>query len=80
MHEVSATDAARNFSDLLDAVEHRGERFIILRRGRVVAELQPVSFGRGDEVKALLAGHVPEQGWAEDVARVRALLRIEERG
>jgi antitoxin (DNA-binding transcriptional repressor) of toxin-antitoxin stability system len=37
--EVSATDAARNFSKILDAVEHRGEHFTIIRRGKVVAQL-----------------------------------------
>jgi diketogulonate reductase-like aldo/keto reductase len=31
---VSATDAARNFADLLDAIEHRGEHFTIVRRGQ----------------------------------------------
>ncbi|MBA2317940.1 MAG: type II toxin-antitoxin system prevent-host-death family antitoxin, partial [Euzebyales bacterium] len=34
MADVSATDAARNFADLLDAVE-RGAQFTIIRRGRV---------------------------------------------
>jgi hypothetical protein len=28
--EITATDAARNFADLLDAVEHRGEHFGLL--------------------------------------------------
>jgi prevent-host-death family protein len=77
--EVSATDAARNFSDLLDAVEHRGERFTIVRRGKVVAQLDPVSTGRGAEVKAVLQRHRPDRNFARDIASVRELLEIETR-
>jgi prevent-host-death family protein len=79
MPDVSATDAARNFADLLDAIEHRGEHFTIVRRGRAVAHLQPVSRGRGADVKALLRRHRPDGAWAEDLAALRGLLEIEER-
>ena len=50
MSEISATEAARNFADLLDAVEHRGETFTIVRRGKPIASLQPTRVrpgGRG---------------------------------
>jgi prevent-host-death family protein len=47
MSEITATDAARNFADLLDAVEHRGERFTILRRGKAIAILEPLKDGHG---------------------------------
>lgn len=79
MPEVSATEAARNFSDLLDAVEHRGEHFAIVRRGKVVAQLDPVQSGRGAEVKALLRHHRRDPNLADDVASVRGLLEIEAR-
>ena len=79
MPEVSATDAARNFSDILDAVEHRGERFTIVRRGKVVAQLDPVHSGKGVDVKAMLRRHRNETGFASDIASVRALLEIEAR-
>jgi prevent-host-death family protein len=39
-HRISATDASRTFSDLLDSVE-RGRRFVIHRRGRDVGVLAP---------------------------------------
>ena len=42
MTEVTATEASRRFADLLDGVEHRGERYTIVRRGRVIAQLEPV--------------------------------------
>jgi prevent-host-death family protein len=77
--DVSATEAARNFSDILDAVEHRGEHFTIVRRGRVVAHLDPVGTGKGADVKALLRRHKPDPGFATDVASVRSLLKIEAR-
>jgi antitoxin (DNA-binding transcriptional repressor) of toxin-antitoxin stability system len=38
---VSATDAARKFSDLLNRVEYRGERFVIERGGTAVCEMAP---------------------------------------
>ena len=79
MTEVSATDAARNFSDILDAVEHQGEHFTILRRGKVVAQLAPVSTGRGEDVKALLRRHRRDPEFTTDIASVRELLEIEVR-
>jgi antitoxin (DNA-binding transcriptional repressor) of toxin-antitoxin stability system len=78
MADVSATEAARNFADLLDAVE-RGERFTIIRRGKAVAHLEPPHHGRGDGVKAMLRKHRPDPGWAHELAQTRRLLRVEER-
>lgn len=80
MPEVTATDAARNFADLLDAIEHRGEHFTIVRRGKAIAHLEPMSGGGGSETKALLRSHRPDRNWAEDLHEVRGLLEIDERG
>lgn len=71
MSDLSATKATRNFSDLLDAVEHRGERFAIVRRGRAVARLEPVMRGRGAQAKQLLLD--------ADMEAARELLNVEER-
>ena len=79
MPEVSATDAARSFADLLDAVEHRGEDFTIVRRGRAIAHLEPMAKGRGGDIKALLARHRRDDGWRRDLDEVRALTEIDER-
>jgi prevent-host-death family protein len=79
MAEVTATEAARRLADLLDAVEHRGERFTIVRRGRVVAQLEPVAHGRGQDVKSMLRRHRADDRWADDLAATRDLLSIEER-
>ena len=79
MSEVSSTDAARNFADLLDAVEHRGERFTIVRRGRAIAHLEPVRGGTGAAVKNVLRGHGQDPSWAEDLSALRQLIEVEER-
>lgn len=79
MSDVSATDAARRFADLLDGVEHRGEHYTIIRRGKAVAQLEPITLGHGADVKAIVRRHRPDRGWSEDLARVRGLLEIEDR-
>lgn len=79
MPDITATDAARNFADLLDAIEHRGEHFTIVRRGKAIAHLEPMNRGLGADVKALLRRHRPDPDWARDVDRVRQLLEVEER-
>jgi prevent-host-death family protein len=77
--DVSATEAARNFADLLDAVEHRGERFTIVRRGKVIAELGPARPGSGADVKAVLRRHRRDRAWRDELAGLRGLLEIEVR-
>lgn len=79
MSEVTATDAARKFADLLDAVEHNGERYTITRRGKAVAYIEPVTRGRGVDAKALLRRHRPDERWANDLDEVRDLLEVEHR-
>lgn len=76
---MTATDAARNFADLLDAIEHRGEDFTITRRGRAIAHIEPVKRGLGGEVKTLLRRHRPDPDWASDLDDVRTLLEVDER-
>ncbi len=77
--EISATEAARNFADLLDAVEHRGQHITIVRRGRAVALIEPVSSGRGSDVKSMLRRHRADPGWSADVAATRDLVNTGER-
>lgn len=74
MPEVSATEASKRFADLLDAVEHRGESFTVVRRGRVVATIAPARRGRGDDLRRILAEHTPDEAWTEDLRSVRRLL------
>jgi prevent-host-death family protein len=41
--EIGIADAKRRFADVLGAVRHRGERFVIQRRGTPVAALVPIA-------------------------------------
>jgi prevent-host-death family protein len=79
MTEISATNAARNFAELLDAVEHNGERITIVRRGRAVAHIEPVANGLGSDVKALLKSHRIDAKWKADITEARNLVVAEER-
>jgi len=77
--DVTATDAARNFADLLDAIEHRREHFTIVRRGKAIAHLEPLGRGRGVDVKALIRRHRPDPAWLNDLHEVRAVLEVDDR-
>ncbi|HXH58790.1 hypothetical protein [Iamia sp.] len=79
MPEITATDAARNFADLLDGIEHRGERFTIVRRGKAIAHLEPMRRGRGADAKATLRRHQVDPAWTHDLAEARALVEIDDR-
>lgn len=39
---ISATDAARGFSDLINRVRYRGEEFVIERSGEPICAMVPV--------------------------------------
>lgn len=41
--KISATEASRNFSDLLNRIRYRGETFIVMRGGQPICELRPAS-------------------------------------
>lgn len=77
--EISATEAARQFSDVLDAVEHRGESFSIVRRGHAVAHLVPAAAASGKEVKDFLLSHRADASWRSELADLRAGSTVEER-
>lgn len=64
----SVTEVARNFADYINRVAFRGERFILMRGGRPVAELRPVPAGlRLGDLPALLAS-LPRLGPEEAAA------------
>ena len=44
-HTISVTEAARNFADIVSRVFYRGERFVLERGGKPVAQLIPVPRG-----------------------------------
>jgi prevent-host-death family protein len=75
MRELTATDASRGFADLLDAVEHRGESFRIVRRGRTVALVVPPRVFSREDLADLLATHRTDSAWALELTQLRQLVR-----
>jgi antitoxin (DNA-binding transcriptional repressor) of toxin-antitoxin stability system len=66
---ISATEASRSFSRVLDQAEHGGESFIIERNGRAVAELRPApkQSTAGDLVAFLRDVPLPDPDFRDDV-------------
>nr|MDT0657921.1 type II toxin-antitoxin system prevent-host-death family antitoxin [Micromonospora sp. DSM 115978] len=54
MRTISATEASRRFSDLLDAIE-RGESVTVTRGNRPIAEIRPAHRRTGRDLAAALA-------------------------
>jgi prevent-host-death family protein len=79
MRRLTATEAARRFSDLLDRVERDGETFVVERRGRAVASIQPAAAVTGRSVKDLLRAQAPDPDWERELAEVRGSVEPEER-
>ena len=78
---MTATEASRSFSALLDEVEKGGGSAVITRGGRRVARVLPVDEPNGDALVELLRRHAraPASGiddaFAERVASVRESAR-----
>jgi prevent-host-death family protein len=71
---MTATEASRHFSDLLDAVE-RGETITIVRGSRSVAEIGPAHRRAGADLRAALADvFPPDEAFSRDIAEAIALL------
>ena len=71
---MSAGQASRKFSDLLDAIE-RGETVTITRGRRPVAEIGPARRRTGADLRAALEDLPPPDGcFARDIADALALI------
>ena len=72
---ISATDAARNLSDLLNRVQYRGEQFIIVRNGAQIAEVSPPPDSGttlGELVRQLSELPPVDEKFREDLSEIRA--------
>lgn len=74
MREVSATEAARQFSELLDRVEASGEEFVVMRHGRAVANIGPAVIASGRNLKQVLRAHPGDDSWAGELRALREAL------
>lgn len=77
MRTMTATEASRHFSDLLDAVE-RGESVTIVRGNRPVAEIGPAHRRTGADLRAALDGtSPPDEAFARNISAALALVTSE---
>jgi antitoxin (DNA-binding transcriptional repressor) of toxin-antitoxin stability system len=74
---MTATDASRNFSDLLDAIE-AGETITITRGAHAVAEVRPARSRTGADLRSALEGvPPPDDRFSEDVAGALTMIASE---
>lgn len=77
MRTMTATEASRNFSDLLDAIE-RGETITITRGHHAVAEIRPPRPRTGADLRAALENiPPPDDTFADAIAAAPALVSSE---
>ena len=68
MRTISATEASRRFSDLLDAIE-RGESVTVTRGTRAIAEIRPAHRQTGRDLRAASAEIAPpKDGFEASIA------------
>ena len=74
MKTITATEASRRFSDLLDAIES-GESVTVTRGNRPVAEIRPARRRTGRDLRVALAEvEAPDDRFATDIAQAVAAL------
>jgi len=70
---VSATEAVRTFSDLLNRILYRGEEFVVERAGEPVCRMMPAAPAKRlnlrDLASLLREIPKPDAGYASDVRR-----------
>jgi prevent-host-death family protein len=77
MKVMTATEASRHFSELLDAVEH-GETVTIVRGNHPVAEIGPARHRTGADLRAALSGIAPpDEDFARNISAALALVTSE---
>jgi prevent-host-death family protein len=74
MIAVTATQAARNFANILDQVEH-GETIVITRDGVPIGRLSPEQRTSAERLKAALRDNPADEGFADDLEAAHADLR-----
>jgi prevent-host-death family protein len=74
MIAVTATQAARNFANILDQVEH-GETIVITRDGVPVGRLTPERRTSAERLKAALRDNPADEGFADDLEAAHADLQ-----
>jgi len=77
MRTITATEASRHFSDLLDAVE-RGETVTVMRGSHPIAEIGPARRRTGADLREALAGTTPpDDAFAKSIAETVSMVTSE---
>ncbi len=77
MTELTATEASRRFSALLDAVEETRASYVVVRKGMPVARIgpaEPSSMTAGEFLARLRQAPAVDEDYADDIDRYRAAL------
>lgn len=73
---ITATELAKNLSDVLNRIRYRGERFVIERDGEPLASLAPVKAANGITVNELFEllrrVGLPDEGFADDLEAIQS--------
>lgn len=77
MRQVTATEAARRFSEMLDSVENGRESFVVIRRGSPVATVGPAAGSTGRDLKDVLKRNRPDAAWADELRELRDFIGSE---
>lgn len=78
MPTITARDASRGFSALLDRVEHDGEEYTVERDGRVVARIVPATTRTVAGFLARRAGRLPlDDDFAAEATSANPLLTVD---
>ena len=65
---ITATEAARKFSEILNRVAYKGESFVVERSGRPVCEIRPAveeGISTQELVEILRSGPHPDEGYLD---------------
>lgn len=79
---ITATQLAKDLSDVLSRVKYRGERFVVQRNGETVATIIPADSSSGtswEEFKSRVGDlELPGDGFADDLEAIQAAQGIAE--
>jgi antitoxin (DNA-binding transcriptional repressor) of toxin-antitoxin stability system len=74
--KVTATEAARNFSELLNRVRYGRETFVILRGGEAIGQLSPVEAGEAPTLRTLVeilkSTEWPDEQFSRDLEEIQS--------
>lgn len=72
-HRVTATEAAKKFSDILNRVAYKGDSFVVERGGKPICEItpaRPAHFTGKDFVEMLKSAPPPDDAYFDDVEKI----------